>query len=178
MIKRNTGERAETYFDSIDLQILEKLNYPKNINNSPEGLSVLELAETLKIKHKNLKPHIDKLLRLNLIFAYKDDKNKLRLMTGSANVEYTFGGDVSVITDNLKEQEEIRNSLREEETILKYLKKVRELKREEDLKKEIEIDLRKKEVSNDLSSLGYGLKIMNVKITGNKSPKSKFKGRS
>ena len=45
------------YFDSIDLQILEKLSGAQNINNVPEGYGILELAKALNIKHKNLKPH-------------------------------------------------------------------------------------------------------------------------
>lgn len=143
MRKRNVGERAETYFDSIDLQILEKLDTAQNINNQPNGFGILELANALNIKHKNLKPHIDKLIKLELIFAYKSNEDKLYLWTGRANMEYNFDYDFSMITDNLKKQEEMRKELEEEETLLKYLKKVRGLSYKDSLKKSIETDFRK-----------------------------------
>lgn len=71
MVKRNVGERARILFDDIDLKILRLLNH--NSEHMPSLFSsVMELADTLSLKHKNLKPHIDKLLRLKLVSIFKD----------------------------------------------------------------------------------------------------------
>lgn len=159
MVRRSKGERAETYFDSIDLQILEKLDTAQNIHNSPEGYSVLDLVSSLKIKHKNLKPHIDKLLKLGLIFAYRDDENKLRLWTGKANMRYIFQDDLSIVCHNNEEIKKAKKQMENENALLQYLQKVRGIKQEEALRKEIFIDLRKKDLSHELSGLlGKGKK--------------------
>ena len=162
MRKRNVGERAKTYFDSIDLQILEKLDTAQNINNTPEGYGILELANALNIKHKNLKPHIDKLIKLKLIFAYKSNEGKLYLWTGRANMEHNFDNDFSMITDNLKEQEEMSKELEEEETLLKYLRKVRNLNYEDSLKKSIETDFRKLKTKLP-KQINYALELKRLK---------------
>jgi len=143
MKKRNVGERAETYFDSIDLQILEKLNTAQNVNGNPEGFGILELANALNIKHKNLKPHIDKLRKLDLIFAYKNSDNKLYLWTGKANVFYHLENDLSLITENPEEEQKLQRELNKKEALLEYLKKVRELSIAEEVQKAIETDFRK-----------------------------------
>ena len=57
---RGIGDRADSYLDSIDLEILETLE-------KYEGLGVLALAEDLKIKHQTLKKHLEKLNAVDLI---------------------------------------------------------------------------------------------------------------
>lgn len=143
MGKRNIGERAESYFDSIDLQILELLTTAQNERNNPEGYSVLDIADKLKVKHNSLKPHIDKLINLNLVFAYSDENKKLRLWTGIANMYYTWNNDFSSVANTLEEQKKYRKENEEQIAFIEYLKKVREIKRNENLKKQIDIDLRK-----------------------------------
>jgi len=69
MSKRNVGERGKILFDEIDLGILFWLD------KHERGLKVLELANILKIKHNNLKPHIDKLLFLRLIATIVSKKS-------------------------------------------------------------------------------------------------------
>lgn len=142
MKKRNVGERAEILFDSIDLQILEKLLTAQNVNNQPEGYGILELANALDIKHKNLKPHIDKLKNLNLIFAYKNN-DKLYLWTGIANMKYIFENDYSLITDDIEKQEEMRKETEQEQNLIEYLRKVRSLNYKNNMTKAIEMDFRK-----------------------------------
>jgi hypothetical protein len=83
MTKRKAGERANILFDDIDFQILNLLSDPR----SREGLQVLELANSLRIKHNSLKPHIDKLMFLKLInlvevvYPTKEGNKKKRLLT-------------------------------------------------------------------------------------------------
>jgi len=62
-MKRKVGERAEVLIDTIDLEILRILEYT--------SYGVLELAEKLKIQHKNLKPHLEKLIKSELIITSK-----------------------------------------------------------------------------------------------------------
>lgn len=70
--KRNIGERAQIYLDSIDYEIL---NFIKN--SGGRGFSVLDLAKILKLNHNTLKPHLDKLIALKLIVLSYDEKNLL-----------------------------------------------------------------------------------------------------
>ena len=142
--KRNIGERAEIYFDSIDLQILEKLTTAKNVNNSPEGYGILEIADALKIKHNSLKPHIDKLRKLDLIFPYHDKEGKLRLWTDIARMEHIYHNDFSMGGNrSLEEEKEERENIEKGKTLLEYLKKVHDLIYQESMDKSVDIDFRK-----------------------------------
>jgi len=106
MDKRNIGQRASVLFDSIDLEILERLD------KYNQGMGVLELATALKIKHKNLKPHIDKLRKLELIFIYKHPTdNKVLLWTGMANMRENFGMDFWCVCDTQKEVDNLKKEI-------------------------------------------------------------------
>ena len=59
-------KRGVPYLDSVDLEILEFLDTP-NYHTNKNGWAVLDVVKKLDIQHNNLKPHIDKLLKLNLI---------------------------------------------------------------------------------------------------------------
>ncbi len=59
-------KRGVPYLGSIDLEILEFLDTPNYIANK-NGWAVLDVVEKMGIQHNNLKPHIDKLLKLKLI---------------------------------------------------------------------------------------------------------------
>lgn len=69
MVKRKVGERARILFDDIDLKILKLLDKSQGNNIY---YSIEDLADKLSLKHKNLKPHVDKLLMLKLIYIFKD----------------------------------------------------------------------------------------------------------
>jgi len=124
-------------FDSIDLEILEMLD------KSNQGMGVLELATALKIKHKNLKPHIDKLRKLELIFIYKHTDNKIYLWTGMANMRENFDMDFWSVCDTQKEVDNLQKEIEEQEALLKYLKKVKTFEYETEMQKGLELDLRK-----------------------------------
>jgi predicted transcriptional regulator len=80
-LKRKTGERANILFDSIDLEILETI-----ILN--QTLGVLELCNKLRVNHFSLKPHIDRLLSLNLIFIEKEKALKKLFLTRKGHFIY------------------------------------------------------------------------------------------
>ena len=118
MSKRNVGERGRVLFDSIDLQILELLNGEKYFG-------VLELTKSLRIKHKNLKPHLEKLMKANLVWAMRpDEAGKFLLFAPStipkgASIDdkgLEMFKDFHVILNKMKEisnQNEERMTLRE-----------------------------------------------------------------
>ncbi len=148
-MKRGIGERARVLFDEIDLKILELLNHPSPDykNNRDKRYGILEIAGKLDLKHKNLKPHIDKLLRLELIFPYENE-GKLYITTGLQNFK-DMGEDVTEMAHTKSEQEQILKQLSEEKILLNYLKKVSEQFRGEELKKRVAIDFRK--IKSELS---------------------------
>lgn len=139
MSKRKVGERAEILFDSIDLDILKTLNEARNrYGGYYEGLGILDLAQKLNLKHKNLKPHIDKLLALDLIFAWKDEQ-KIRIGTEMENVK-----DLDEEMFEKKEWKEMQEETKEQRALLKYLEKSKQQQYKSKLAKDIEFDLRKK----------------------------------
>lgn len=125
------GERAKILFDSIDLEILKIL--------TREELSVLELGEKLELNHKNLKPHLDKLLSLNFIFPYKTIHGKIRLISVIKNVEddpdYQFDSD-DFSQDLVKKIENLKIFIEIMENIEAY-----NLKKQ--MSRDLELDLRK-----------------------------------
>lgn len=81
MEKTKKGKRGIVLLDSIDLAILTKIYYSKR------GIGILRLVKTLSIKHKNIKPHLDKLFNANLIsyvtgrLIFKDYDNAISLIS-------------------------------------------------------------------------------------------------
>jgi len=139
MKKRNVGQRAIVLLDSIDLEILEEIKKSYGVK-SYNGLGILELANALNIKHNNLKPHLDKLRYLNLIFAQKNYEGKVILGMGMENIK-----DLSQFEFN--DLEDYEGALAEAERqrgFLKYLEKSRNYLYDNEIEKQIEFDLRKK----------------------------------
>lgn len=62
MVKRKRGWKSKYNFDEIDFIIMSSL-----LRKFPEGYGVLELCGLLDLEHKNLKRHVDKLERSQLI---------------------------------------------------------------------------------------------------------------
>src|SRR3989344_5360678 len=74
MKKRSIGHRADPLIDSIDLMILRILK-------EEDSLSVLELARVTNLPHKNLKPHLEKLIQAKIVYAFKSkDSQKIDLV--------------------------------------------------------------------------------------------------
>jgi hypothetical protein len=160
MVKRKVGERAEILLDSIDLEILKKIKSGYGINGGYDGIGVLELANILNIKHNSLKPHLDKLMFLNLIFSYKNSQNKVMLGCGMENIkelsEFEF--------DSKKEYEEALKEAEHQQTLIKYLEKIKTYYHEKEMKNLIDFDLRKK---NDLpKQINYTKELERLKRNG------------
>lgn len=74
------GNRSKILLSFIDLKILNILN-PLNSNHI-RNINVMNLSKKLKIKHKNLKPHLDKLEHYGFIKRNPDfRKEKIFLIT-------------------------------------------------------------------------------------------------
>jgi hypothetical protein len=163
--KRGVGNRAEIYFDSIDLDILEFLNNP-NRKTHEGGYSVIDIIDKLKINNKSLKPHIDKLLNLGLIHTTymnyagnikgnEDDKkyNKKIGLTTSI-VSFKFLNDFDYYVDyeiNSKKYNKDKDEAEKLDLIIDLLKEVRDMYYREKSKDDIYIDLRSKETFNKFS---------------------------
>lgn len=143
MAKRKVGERAEILFDSIDLKILEELS---NTYIAGNGLQVFELVNRLKLEHKNLKPHIDKLLALDLIGIIRSTDSKgdkeVRLTTNS--VWYENIGDI-VSEFSKKEEEDLKKKISYEKNAMVLLGRAKKYLWDKENEKIISLDLRKKE---------------------------------
>jgi hypothetical protein len=161
--KREVGNRAEIYFDSIDLEILEFLNIP-NIKTNEGGYSVIDIIKELKINNKSLKPHIDKLLTLGLIHTTsmiyagnikrnEDNKKydkKIGLTTSSVLFKFLNEIDYYSNTDKRTFDRDKQEAERED-LIISILKDVRSMYYKEKSKENIYIDLRSKETFNKFS---------------------------
>jgi hypothetical protein len=169
--KRGVGNRAQIYFDSIDLEILEFLNH-KNRRTMEGAYSILDLIEHIKINSKSLKPHIDKLLSLGLLetipMSYAgnikgceddikyDGKGGLTTPT----ISFNFYKDIDYYMDSPENEEkfvEHEQKSKEFEKLLSDLRSVRAYYFREQQKKSIYIDLRSKETIKNFSKL-KGLK--------------------
>jgi len=162
--KRGVGNRAEIYFDSIDLEILEFLNTP-NRKTYEGGYSVIDIIDKLKINNKSLKPHIDKLLMLGLIHTTymnyagnikgnEDDKKydkKIGLTT--SNVSFKFLCDINYYADKEDKPRYDKDKKDAERInfIIELLSEVRHMYYKEKSKEDIYIDLRSKETFDKFS---------------------------
>ena len=82
MVKREIGERANILFDDIDLKIVKIIN-----DYSNNGIGVIDLSKKLNITHISLKPHIDKLIHLELIFMVKNNEDRAVLKPNKNDIE-------------------------------------------------------------------------------------------
>jgi hypothetical protein len=98
------------------------------------------LANRLKIKHNSLKPHLDKLRFLDLVFTYKNSDDKVMLGVGMENIkelsEFEFG--------DKKEYEKSVKEAEHQQALVKYLEKIKSYLYDKEMNKLIEFDLRKK----------------------------------
>jgi DNA-binding MarR family transcriptional regulator len=148
MVKRNVGERARILFDDIDLKILRLLN-----NNSEHGYnvfySVMDLADKLFLKHKNLKPHLDKLLMLELVSVSKG-------LDGKTIVLSEINTKRKIIEQDYKTKEDYIKALKEEEkkkALLFYLEKTNLFLATDNAMKNTEFDIRKMKRKTSIGSI-------------------------
>jgi hypothetical protein len=167
--KRGVGNRAEIYFDSIDLEILEFLNI-HNLKTHEGGYSVIDIIDKLKINNKSLKPHIDKLLNLGLIHTTymnyagnikdnEDDKKynkKIGLTTSSISFKFLNEIDCYVDVDDEKQYNEDKKNAEKVNLVIDILKDVRKMYNKEKSKELIDIDLRSKETFDKFSRMVKG----------------------
>lgn len=140
MKTRGVGERAKILIDSIDLEILEFLEGCEVV------IGVLDLANRLDIKHKNLKPHLEKLIRIGLIKTNEyQGSRKIGLV--SPRIFYDMYG-YEIETDK-KFGEEFQEYKEEFKNFLKVLSKIRGLELEKqtlhNISKELKTQIPKKQ---------------------------------
>jgi len=165
--------KADSYLDSIDLEILEYLDGANWNEGDLIGHSVLDIVEHLGIKHNNLKPHLDKLLNLKLIVItekvirdkdgkgeYDNDgtlKTKVVLATTRRNNKYWME---NIFTGQDTEEENIYNECKIEnekyEEVLKLLGSIKKYLYDKEKLKSIDYDLRKSATQDRLLNLGIG----------------------
>lgn len=150
-----TGQRSDVLFDSADLDILETLRQHHKTTEYEEdgntryavGMPVLELVENLKMTHKSLKPHINKLIALEFIIAY--NANGQVYLTTNAAFDRLMGADYSHLSES--EQEKEYALIKLEDDLVKALKAVKNYYYKSGIQKRIETDLRKRTRIKNLS---------------------------
>lgn len=148
---KNKRKRGVPYLDSMDLEILEfldRLNDPIQF-----GWSVLDIVKQLNIKHNNLKPHIDKLLNLNLIcvvdithYNAKGNKPNVNKKVGLSTVRAVNDFWLRDLVEQVEDKESIEEVKKEIENfkrVLKFLRSVRAYYYNIENKTQIDFDLRK-----------------------------------
>lgn len=98
---RGIGERSEIILNSIDIEIIKVL-----IEECKGGLGIMELKERIGIAHNSLKPHIERLIKMDFIeFEQVEKSRKILLRPTKAGKEVyqliTFKGKISDLK-NLK----------------------------------------------------------------------------
>ena len=123
-----SGRKSKVLMDSIDLEILDILD-----RYNQEDIGVLELAEKINLTHQNLKKHLEKLIRLDLVDPITTKgSNKISLVTFRM---FSECGDPK-IEKRAKELEIVRSFLKkvntldyEKETIAKLSKELKKKKK-------------------------------------------------
>lgn len=75
MKKRRVGQRSEIIIDSIDLAILDLLHIEGG------GIGIMEMQTKLGIAHNSLRPHLERLKRLDWIEFNPVEKSRKILLT-------------------------------------------------------------------------------------------------
>ncbi len=65
--KRSPGDRGINLLDSLDLEIMERLD--------GQQLGIMQLNEKMGLHHQSLKPHLDKLRDVKLINSQKQKRS-------------------------------------------------------------------------------------------------------
>jgi hypothetical protein len=171
-------KRGVPYLDSVDLEILEYLSNANWNERDLVGYGVLEVANHLQLNHNNLKPHIDKLLHLNLITIQekpifkenkieKDDNGniKYKIVLASRKVANEYWMNDIFTGANDDEEQTYKEAEQENiyfDYIIKCLRDIRQYFYDIEKKKQIDFDLRKATTQD---------RIMNTKV-GTLSEKS------
>lgn len=143
-MKEKTGRKSKVLIDSIDLKIL------KLLTKSHEPIGVLDIADKINLTHQNLKQHLEKLIKSDLIVSIKtrysdSPKNKIELTTISS----AFFNDV--VLSDMSETERlmrINNEIKPFNNFLKILDKIDNLEFEKTTLAEIISELKNNEKNN------------------------------
>lgn len=130
------SERGKVLFDDIDLRILNMLKAPY-----VKKISVIDLSKQLDINHKNLKPHINKLITLDLIFPYQEFDGKIYLASTLENAKQLSENDF----DNKKDFDEMLQERIIQQGLMNMLYKADIYLTTEKMFEGLELDLRKKQ---------------------------------
>lgn len=165
-------KRGVPYLDSIDLEILEYLSGANLGERDLVGYGVLEVANHLQLNHNNLKPHINKLLQLNLITIQektifkdnqieKDDNGniKYKIVLASKKVANQYWMD-EIFTGADEEEKETYEEAEKEniyfDYVIKCLRDIRQYFYDIEKKKQIDFDLRKATTQDRLMKTKIG----------------------
>lgn len=85
-LERKIGVSHRILFDELDWVILAK------VMDNPR-IQIMKLVEMLKITHKNLKPHIDRLVGFNFITVRKNQQKKSLFLTPKGHFCYLAFGE-------------------------------------------------------------------------------------
>ena len=134
------GTKSKVIVDSIDLKILETLN-------DSYGIGVIDLAMILKLSHKNLKVHLEKLIKTGLIkpleFPVNDENMKLVTVNSKYIQDSEHNDDIDSDIAKYKRELEIFDDF------MKILKKIESVNYENETLAKIVHNLNKKERSNN-----------------------------
>jgi len=162
MVKVKKRSRGIIYLDSIDLEILEFIEEKHKANYIAVG--VLELVEKMNISHISLKPHIDKLLYLDLIttreineYDKKGNIKKKGVGLSTINGDFRYYLENVYCGDDDKYLAELKKKSERYETILNFLQQIRSMLYDVEKNKLLEIDLRKIETQDKFK------KVVNIK---------------
>lgn len=72
-MKRGIGVKSKILLDVLDLEIINILN------SVPSG--IMELQKKLFIKHKSLRKHLDKLIKVDLVKSAQVPKSRKKILT-------------------------------------------------------------------------------------------------
>lgn len=134
------GKKATSLFDNIDLQMINIIMQYYNANNKLKGISVLDLANKIKINHNSLKPHLNKLISVGIIIPFRDSDDKVML-----SVKNTLKEIISI--EDFNNNDEYNDFLQEVYGLDGFINMSRRLetyKKQEEIGKTPKIDLRKK----------------------------------
>jgi len=155
-------KRGVPYLDSVDLEILEFLDTP-NYHYNKYGWGVLDIVKKLNIQHNNLKPHIDKLLKLNLICVvdlsnYKQKGKKLienkKVGLSSVRARNDFWlDDASELEITKEDIEEGKQENEYFKFVLKCLRDIRSYFYNKENEDYLNLDLRSKETQDALKDI-------------------------
>lgn len=151
------GRKSKVLFDSIDLEIV-------NTIEANEGIGVLELAGKLDLTHQNLKTHLEKLLRADIIHTITESS----LQQEGKKIKFLTINSGFYESDNAGGNDQLLKMKRKQfNDFLLYIRAINGLDYEKETLAEIINSLKKKERKQ--------LVVLGLNPKDNKNPKGDIK---